>query len=320
MSGTRYRMPAAGSAGHRQGLILVALAALLWATVGMAQRFIAVAPALDPAVLGLLRTLLGGVTLLAVAFWFKGGKPQSANLPLAGIAAFAIGGAVFQVTLFQGFQTVGVAVTAAVTIILPPVLLAGAEAVSRNSLAPGTAAAIGVAALGTVLALDEHGQGPSAPVSLLHAGLLYLVNAGGFLCMVMGLRRMQGAMGSIRAAGTGLIGVAGLLLAFVLVSSGPQPLLALSAPQPQGWALIAYMGVLATGGAYAAFALGLALCRSPAAALAAAMIETVFAAMLAIAVLGEVLSATAASGCALLLLAMVLLYLTARAPTAARGE
>jgi drug/metabolite transporter, DME family len=89
-------------------------------------------------------------------------------------------------------------------------------------------------------------------------------------------------------------------------------LLAVAALPASDLAILAYTGVVATGAAYLAFVLGMRLGHTPAAALAATLIEPGVAAVLAAVVLRERLSGAQVGGCTLLLAAMVVLFLAER--------
>ena len=75
-------------------------------------------------------------------------------------------------------------------------------------------------------------------------------------------------------------------------------------------AILGYTGVIATGGAYLAFALGMRLSRSPTVGIAPTLIEPGVAALLAALVLHERLGAREAVGCGLMLAAMVMLAMS----------
>ena len=72
-------------------------------------------------------------------------------------------------------------------------------------------------------------------------------------------------------------------------------------------AILLYIGVAATGAAYLAFVLGMRLCSSASAGLAATMVEPGAAAVLAALVLHGRLTLPELGGCTLMTLAMVLL-------------
>lgn len=145
------------------------------------------------------------------------------------------------------------------------------------------------------------------------------MNGLGFLAMVAGVGRLQRTMSSIAAVGVGLTGVALVLAPFVVATSGSAALSTLAALTAHDIGLFVFMGCVATGGAHAFFAKGLSLCRSPADALTAMMIEPLFATFLAVGILQEALTGTAVAGCALLLASMGLLYWSERRSSDGRG-
>jgi DME family drug/metabolite transporter len=302
--------PAQGTAALR-GLLLVCTAALLWGTVGVAGRLLS-APAIDPALMGWSRTLLGGLALLAIAR-LSGWSSQYGKASVAPLLLFGVSCAVFQVTLFTGFREVGVTVTVAVTVVLPPILVAAAAAlVQPHARSLSTAAAVTVGALGVGLSL-------SGSPDLLVKGYafgwfgaaLLTVNSLAFIGMATALRRLAGLMHPVQAAGMGLLTASIILLPAMHIASREVAVVTtLTWLSARDLALLLYTGVAATGGAYAAFTAGMKLCPRPAVGFAATMIEPVFAALLAALLIGEALTPVAIAGCLLLLAAMGLLFVS----------
>jgi DME family drug/metabolite transporter len=301
---------AATAMAHR-GLLLVCAASLLWSTVGVASRMMT-AGALDPALSGWSRTLLGGLAILLVARLLRRPTLPLSRWPVGGLLQFAASGAVFQTTLFAGFHEIGVTVTVAVTVVLPPVIVAAACALAERRCPPlGILAAIAIGAIGVGLALFGRPDAMESPGLGLYGALLLTVNAVAFVAMTAALRRVGAQLGSMWAAGAGLVGVSLALLPAAIVLAGPAAIARTVSLIDLGDGLIlVYTGIVATGGAYVAFAIGMSLSPTPVAGLAATMIEPVFAAILAALVLGEALSAATALGCLLTLVAMALLFVS----------
>lgn len=74
-------------------------------------------------------------------------------------------------------------------------------------------------------------------------------------------------------------------------------------------AILLYLGLGATAGAYLAFSVGLTFCRSSASGLVASMIEPALAAVMATVLLGEHLPLPKLLGCLVVTSAMLLLWL-----------
>jgi DME family drug/metabolite transporter len=292
-------------------LLLVCTASLLWGTVGVAGRLLS-NQTVDPALLGWTRTLLGGLALLAIAR-LAGWSGVRAKVPIAPLFLFAVSCALFQVTLFMGFREVGVTVTVAVTVVLPPILVAAASALfQRHARSACTAAAIALGTLGVGLSLSGSADllTTGRAFSWIGAALL-MINSLAFIGMATALRRLASLMHPVQAAGLGLLAASSILLPALYLSSGEVAAIsALAALNAHDLALLLYTGVAATGGAYAAFTAGMKLCPRPAAGFAATMIEPVFAAVLAAMVIGEALAPVAVAGCLLLLAAMGLLFVS----------
>jgi drug/metabolite transporter, DME family len=294
------------------GVFLVCVAAVLWGTVGVANGLMSGRVRIDPTVVGLMRTALGAATLLLTAEALSIPRTQLRRLPLRRLAAFGAAGAVFQICLFAAFARVGVTVTVAVTVCLPVVLVAGADAIWEGHLPdPGVSAAICIAVAGVMVALlVGRGQGAAGRVDPYGCALLAGASAA-FAVLAASARVLTRVVHPVRAAGLGLATTMLILAAIALARSGLDPMLPIGLPE-RDLALLAYTGVAATGGAYLAFVLGMHLSRSAAAGLAATLIEPGVAALLAALVLGEQLSAGEAGGCGLLLAAMVLLFVNER--------
>ena len=286
-------------------LLLVSLAAALWGTVGVANRLMS-GPPLDPALAGLIRTALGGICLLAIAALMGLPRPAWRQVPLGMLVVFAVAGAVFQVCLFAAYDVVGVTVTVAVTVVGPAALVAVGDAVwNRQPPELGAAAAIAVAAVGVILALLG-GDRPAGPPLVAWGGVALLVAAvAAFAIVAVAARALGAAMPVLQGVGLGLVVTALALTAVVLVRE--DDLSVLAALPARDLMILGYTGLIATGGAYLAFALGMCLSRSPTVGIAPTLIEPGVAAVLAALVLRERLGPGEAAGCGLMLAGMIML-------------
>lgn len=290
------------------GILLVCVAACLWGTVGIATALMSPGSRADPLLLGLLRCLLGAILLLASAWALRLPWPGLHGLPRRGIVVFGLSAAAFQLCLFAAFATVGVTVTVAVTVCVPVLLVALAEAVrTRSSPEWGIVLAIGLGAVGVVLAVP----GGGAPASSPYRGLVGAALLGGasvaFVVLAWATRAITRRIDPVLTAGLGLAAAVVPLLGARALYAGGANLALLNGLTARDLWILLYIGLAATGVAYLAFATGLNRCSSAAAGLAATMIEPGVAALLAALVLGEQLTPVALGGCGLMLTAMVLL-------------
>jgi DME family drug/metabolite transporter len=271
----------------------------------------------DPAIIGLIRTALGALVLVVGAAVVRSPMPPLRYFPYRGLLVFGIAGAAFQICLFAAFQQVGVTVTVAVTVCAPVLLVAVADAVwQRQTPDRLVLIAIAVASIGVLLARPDGAVG--APIMAIEGGGLGLLAGASiaFAVLAVAARNMTGRLPPLRAAGLGLAATAVVLAGFIAVDRDTKAL-PLALPPGRDLLILAYVGVVATGGAYLAFVLGLQLGRSAAAGLAATLIEPGVAALLAAVILGEQQTRPEVSGCLLMLAAVVLLFAAERrAPTA----
>jgi DME family drug/metabolite transporter len=225
------------------------------------------------------------------------------------LVAFAFAGAVFQTAFFAAFAQVGVTVTVAVVVCVPVVLVAAGEALwCRRRPEPGVSLAIATASAGAILATLGGGDWNSAGVAANWRGIGLLATASlSYAIVVVTARAIGLRLHPLHGTGLGLGLTAVALALCVLVIPRASVANVLALP---GIDLVnlAYTGVVATGGAYLAFVLGMRLSRSAAAGLAATLIEPGIAALLAVLVLGERLANLEAAGCALMFVAMVVLF------------
>ncbi|TNC74655.1 DMT family transporter [Rubellimicrobium roseum] len=290
-----------------RGILLVCLAAGLWGTVGVATALMTTRSGADPAVFGLIRTALGGLCLLAAARLLRLPRPGLRQVPLGALAVFGLAGAAFQICLFGAFREVGVTVTVAVTVCAPVLIVIAVDA-ARTRTAPRRAVLLAVTTgmAGVALALPEADRAPAATADL--RGMALLVGASGaFAAIALVTRTIAGRVDPLRGAGLGLMASALALAAFLGLRTGGAAVGALAALPLRDLAILLYVGVIATGVAYLAFVLGMHLCSSASAGLAATMVEPGIAAVLAALVLHERLTPPEVGGCALMLLAMLIL-------------
>jgi DME family drug/metabolite transporter len=291
-----------------RGLLLVCLAASLWGTVGVATALMSTQAGTDPTVFGLVRTLLGGVCLLAAAWLLRLPRPAFRQLPFWQLAVFGIAGATFQVCLFRAFSEVGVTITVAITVCAPVLMVVAMDAAWTRTVPSLTVLmAITLGTAGVVLALPEqdHSQELSKPNLL---GALMLAGAStAFAVIALITRSITQKIDPLRASGLGLAASALALAGFAALQTEAGSFDVLAMMPLQDFAILLYVGIIATGAAYLAFVLGMHVCRSAGVGLAATLVEPGIAAILAALLLHERLSPFELGGCALMLLAMLVL-------------
>lgn len=265
------------------------------------------ARALSPDSLGLMRTAIGAVVLLAGAA-VTGQMARGRPLPLGPLLVFGIAGAVFQLCLFRAFRDIGVTITVAVTVCLPPLIVAVADAVTaRRAPCALVLLALALAAGGVcAIVLPSGGAAPVRAVSAEGWGLLLAASLA-FSAVAMSARRAAQVLHPLFGTGLGLAVCAGVLPLFS-VAAGTFSLAPVAGLGRSDLLILLYLGLVATGGAYLAFSVGLRLCRSSGSGLVASMIEPMLAALLAAHLLKEHLRPAELAGCTAVVLAMVLVW------------
>ncbi|MFF8595986.1 DMT family transporter [Streptomyces sp. NPDC015220] len=281
-----------------RGLLYLIVAGAAWGTAGAAASLVYRASDMGPAALSFWRCATGVALLLAARLlrprvWTAAPVPAGRRLLRAG--ATGVGLAVFQTAYFAAVQSTGLAVATVVTLGAGPVLIAlGARLTLGERLGgPGLTAVTGAIAGLAVLVLGSGGA-TVRPWGVL----LALASAAGYSAMTLLTRRWGRAVGADHFAATvGAFAVATLcLLPFALVE-GVVPHTA--EPVRLLW-LLGYIGTVPTALAYALYFAGAAVVRSATVSVIM-LLEPVSAAVLAVALLGERLTAATVIGTALML-------------------
>jgi drug/metabolite transporter, DME family len=277
----------------------VLIAAVLFGTTGTAQ---ALAPEIEPLVVGAARIAVGGALLVLVATLVGGmrvgGRP---GFMLVGGACVAM----YQATFFAAVAETGVAIAAVVALGSAPAftgvlarVFAGERLHRRWAVATGLACA-GVA----LLVLGGGTGGEVAP-----AGIgLALVSGCGYAGYAVLSKRMLEAGGAPEGVMAAVFATGALLLV---------PLLAIvplgELTSPGGVVLALYLGAIPTALAYVLFARGLERIGAGETA-TLTLAEPLTAAALGVIALGERPGAAAVAGALLVLSGLVLLALRPRA-------
>jgi drug/metabolite transporter, DME family len=277
-------------------------AAVLFGTTGTAQ---ALAPEIDPLVVGASRIAVGAALLVLVAALV--GRMRVG----AGRGAILLGGAcvaLYQATFFAAVAETGVAIAAVVALGSAPAFTGVlARSFAGERLDWRWAAATALASAG--VALLVLGGGADGQVAPAGVGLALLSGAGYAGYAVLGKRMLdaggtpEGVMAAVFATGAVL-----LLPLLAIVPLG-------ELASPGGLALALYLGAIPTALAYILFARGLERIGAGETA-TLTLAEPLTAAALGVIALGERPGAAAAAGAALVLGGLVLLALRPRAVTA----
>jgi DME family drug/metabolite transporter len=278
--------------------VLIALAAVSWGTTGTATTFLVRDAAASPLVIGVARLAIAAVVLGLLARVQGAIRVERRDV----VPCLLMGAcmAVFQAGFFSATVMIGVALTALIAICSAPLLI---TVLARVFLAEPVSARRGIAlALGvTGTALLVAGPRTIGDVTLPFASGVALALAAGAAYAVY-----------VVVAKASLARTAPLPLAAVTFTAGAlwlaPVLLGADAPLRQlalGWPLLLYLGIVATGLAYAAYTTGLRHVPAGAAGIAS-LLEPLTATLLGVAVFGERLGALGIAGAALLFTALAL--------------
>lgn len=290
-------------------LVLVMLAATLWATVGVASRLIPHDVSISDEVYGFARTAVAGPALLILC-WCCGGarslRPRVGSL--SGFLLFGVCCAIFQVGLFRSFSLLGVTVTVFITVCLPPIIAViwgmwrHPAGISRPVLVALALAIIGLLAFSS-RGLDGQGQ------HLAEGLALSVIASVAFVLMSHAARGLAAEHSSLLVAGLGLTFTSVILAGAVFIVT-PEAWNVLRGAM-SGWrtgSFLLYLGLVPTALAYVLYCTGMARCRTAAGGLVASMIEPAVAAGLALLFLREWLSFQELMGCLMLFAAMLVLW------------
>lgn len=285
-------MPQSSSSLH--GVVLVLFASVLWGTTGTAHSF---APAgMPPFWVGALRLVMAAAFFVLLGRLMRdSAAARTTPLNWSRLLLCAVCMVTYNMAFFAGLQHTGVGLGTAVAIGSSPIWAGLLQAIivrcwPRPMWWLGTA--IGVAG-GLLMTLGKTGD--------LQASL-----SGLALCLLAGL-----AYGAYAVISQPLLLQSGIarVNAWVFFTAAliSLPIAAVLGGQPQadaqGWAVVVYLGVVATGVAYLLFSMGLRTI-SAATSVALSKFEPITAFVLSIWVVGENPSWLALAGLALVLLGL----------------
>lgn len=301
-----------------RSLFYLVVAGVAWGTAGAAASLLYRVSDLGPLALSFWRCA-GGLVLLAGALALRPRRPrtpESGRRRLLRVLGTGLGLTVFQSAYFAAVEATGLAVGTVVTLGAGPVLIAvGARLTMGERLGAGGVTAVAGALAGLGVLVLGGGTAEVRPAGVL----LALLSASGYAAITL-LTRWLGRDGtsgdalatSAWAFGIGAVGLLPLALAEGLVPHT-------DAPAQVGW-LMVYVAAVPTALAYALYFAGAAVVRSATVSVIM-LLEPVSAAVIAVTVLGERLTAAMAVGTLVLLAAVAgLAFAETREAAAARRE
>ncbi|MDT0468177.1 DMT family transporter [Streptomyces gibsoniae] len=279
-------------------LLYLIVAGVAWGTAGAAASLVYRTSDMGPVALSFWRCAAGLVLLLAARL-LRPRARAAVREPLGRRAlragATGLGLAVFQTAYFAAVSATGLAVATVVTLGAGPVLIAlGARLTLGEHLGRGGATAVVGALAGLGVLVLGNGGATVRPWGVL----LAVVSAAGYSVMTL-LTRRWGRDGAGDGSGTTVqtFAVTTLILLPFALAEGLLPHTA--EPLRLGW-MMAYIAAVPTALAYALYFAGAAVVRSATVSVVM-LIEPVSAAVLAVALLGERLTAATVVGTALML-------------------
>jgi drug/metabolite transporter, DME family len=281
----------------RQGLLLIALAAVSWGTVGVVVKSLYESTSLSPISVGFYRLALSVPALLLAlsglgkkAFQVK--RKDSPVIILMGAML-----AVYQLCYFAAIPRVGVAIATLVTLCTAPVIVAVLSVIFlKERLEPNIITALVIAIVGTFLLVGFQGASGERVFSGV---LLALGSATGYALVALTSRRLSNYH-PLQPVAFGFTVGAIVLLPFAVFTGLTTSLDALS------WLRLLYLGLVPTALAYTLFTLGMRTTKATVATIVT-LLEPLTAVILAFVFFREQLNATAILGGALLIVAIVLL-------------
>jgi drug/metabolite transporter, DME family len=281
----------------RQGILLIALAAVSWGTVGVVVRSLYESTSLAPIAVGFYRLALS-VPALLLALSSLGKKAfqiKRKDMPVIALMGAML--ALYQLCYFAAIPRVGVAIATLVTLCTAPVIVALLSVLLlRERLEQSIVTALVIAIVGTFLLVGFQ----SASGGQVFSGvLLALGSATGYALVALTSRRLS-TYHPLQPVAFGFTVGAVVLLPFAL-STGLTTSLDVSS-----WLRLLYLGLIPTAFAYVLFTLGMRTTKATVATIVT-LLEPLTAVVLAFVLFREQLSATAILGGVLLIAAIVLL-------------
>lgn len=288
-------------AGRRwQGPLLIAIAAALWGTTGVAAKTLFSQGALSPQTLALVRLAIACPCFALLSRW-RGEPPVSQLRPKQWLWLVVLGltqGA-YQFSYLGAVNHTGAGLATLVALCLPPVMVGlAAIPLLGERLSPGVVAAVAGAVAGTVLLV--HGDHQAIPEAHRLAGiLLALAAALVYAIFTLVSRHLAGGIGPFQTAF-----ICFLVGALTLLPASLGQLGALAHLSLYQGGIVIYLGLITTCAAYICFFQGMRNTSATASSIIVTL-EPLFAAILAWTLLGERLDGLGIAGAGLLTIAVL---------------
>lgn len=298
-----------------RGLALVSLAGVVWGTIGPGAQVLHDRSGLGSLTVTAYRAV-SAVAALGLVVGLSGrlaAVGRAARTEWRRVVVVGVLTAAFQASFFVAVALAGVSVVTVVCLGFAPVLLLAVDGVRDRRLPSGSrAVSVVVAVLGLLLVTFAGGAGENAPrpalgiVLALASGAAYALSADVAAPLSQELDTL-----TITAATVGVVAVVLVPLGLVATAVRGDPF---ATTDPISWALIAYLGVFTLAIAYALLFTGLRTTPSGAAVIAT-LLEPVTAVLIAVALLGEHLTAAGVVGSLLIVLAIAGIGRASEPPT-----
>ncbi|MFI7579320.1 EamA family transporter [Kocuria kalidii] len=296
-----------GTAG---GVAAILVTSFLWGTTGTAATF---APGAGPLAIGAAALGVGGLLQAAIALPALRRSRRMLRDRAGLVAVGAVAVAVYPLAFYSSMHLAGVAIGTVVSLASAPLASGLLELLlERRPLSRWWMLAAFLGILGSALLCLSEADRPAASAADTAAGIGLGLVAGATYALYSWVvhRLMAHRVGRAAAMGA-VFGAGGALLLPVLVLTGA-PLLA----SAQSFTVAAYMALVPMFLGYFLFGIGLTRVR-PSTATTLTLTEPAVAAVLAVVVVGELLTALGWAGLAVLAAALVVLAL---APTNVVGH
>ncbi|PTW63141.1 DME family drug/metabolite transporter [Breoghania corrubedonensis] len=284
-----------------RGVLLVAAAAVLWGTVGVASKFLYGTADVSPVFVGFMRLALAAPPLFALSLFRVGRRTFAfAGLELGAILLVGATMALYQLFYFTAVEATGVAIATLVTICTAPLIVALlAGAILGEHLAPLVIGALLMGVIGTAMLVGVPSDAGAERDAIIAGSTWALGSAFSYAAFTMLSRILAPRHHPFSLIAIGF-GVGALLLLPFAASRVPETM------PIQSLCLLLYIGLVPTAMAYMLFFSGMKHAGATVASIASLM-EPLTATTLAWSLFDEYLGAVGLFGAALLIGAMALL-------------
>lgn len=283
------------------GFWMVAGAAILWGTIGIATQAIYNLETTNSLFINLMRMIIGAIALLLTCRRVVGARMFA--IRRRDLAIMALNGvllAVSQATYFSAIHYGGVTIATLLAICVAPLVVTSISVLLKfETLTRYVVAALVCAVAGSVLLVGFHSP-DGVHDQLLLGSLLGVISAATYGGMILCGRFLAADYHPLQVTAITFTAGALILLPVNLING-------IELPQTsQAWVLMLYLGLVTTALAYWLFQTGLRSIPATTASLIG-MLDPLVAAILAWALFGETLQASGILGAGLMMASIVLL-------------